>query len=315
MLNPAVMARRNLHIKVDSTAMRITFNSDKSVKEVHYLHNGRPRIAKARLETIIAAGVRSSELLLHSGIGPGGDIANLPVGVDVRNHPLYVTVWTKNVSDVPSANPNDIYEGGAFLPLFPGFTLPNPATELIGPRVFQLIGVNTGPIMVLIGLNIQDQAVGNLFAWNNDPEKFIAENDNVYIGAGGANNLAMAFSLYFDYFCGIAKVFQGAGPGPAIDNSYLMIDPPYSFCFNATLMAGYVDNYSPDHAHHWVKQNRMGIQGDGVSVVNGKGTVHGVSKLRVLDASIIPHSFDGNTQAPAYLIGWTGAGEIIAGRT
>lgn len=315
MLNEAVRARRNLHIHVNATVTRVRFNSDKSVKQVNYLHNGKPRIAKARRETIVAAGVRSPELLLHSGIGPGGKIANLPVGQDVRNHPLYIVIFTKNISDVPSANPNDIYEGGAWLPLAPNFTLPNAATESISPRVYQLIGTNTGALMVLVGLNTQSQAIGNLFTWNNDPLKTVAENDNVYIGNGGANNLAMAFSLYFDYFCGIAKEFQGDGVGPAIDNSYVMIDPPYSFCFNASLMQGYVDSYSPDHAHHWVKQNRMGIQGDGVSVVNGKGTVHGIKGLRVADASIIPHAFDGNTQAPAYLIGWTIAGEILAGRS
>ena len=314
MLNPTVRARRNLRIHLNATATRVRFNSDKSVKEVHYLHNGKPRIAKARRETIVAAGVRSPEFLLHSGIGPGGEIADLPVGADVRNHPIYIATFLKNVSDTPSANPNDIYEGGAWLPLAPNFTLPFPATEPVSPRVYQIIGINAGTVMVLAGINTQDQAVGELFTWNNDPLKFVAENDNVYIGNGGANNLAMALSLYVDYFCGIAKEFQGAGVGPAIDVSYVMIDPPYAFCFNSTLMTDYVNTYSPDHAHHWVKSNRMGIEGDDVSVVNGKGTVHGVKNLRVADASIIPHSFDGNTQAPAYLIGWTIAGEILAGR-
>ena len=53
--------------------------------------------------------------------------------------------------------------------------------------------------------------------------------------------------------------------------------------------------------HHPVGTARMGP--DDMSVVDSELRVHGIGKLRVADASVMPSITTGNTQAPSVLIG------------
>jgi choline dehydrogenase len=46
-------------------------------------------------------------------------------------------------------------------------------------------------------------------------------------------------------------------------------------------------------------------------VVDYRGRVHGVENLIVADDSIVPFTVDGNTSAPAYLIGYTIAQQLL----
>ena len=49
-----------------------------------------------------------------------------------------------------------------------------------------------------------------------------------------------------------------------------------------------------------------------MAVVDSSLRVHGVAKLRVVDASIMPHLVSGNTNAPTMMIGERGADLILA---
>jgi choline dehydrogenase len=58
---------------------------------------------------------------------------------------------------------------------------------------------------------------------------------------------------------------------------------------------------------------RMGAD-PATSVVDNRLRVHGVQGLRVCDASAFPTLIGGNTNAPAILMGWIGAGLIAQDR-
>jgi choline dehydrogenase len=61
---------------------------------------------------------------------------------------------------------------------------------------------------------------------------------------------------------------------------------------------------------HPVGSCRMGA--DGLAVVDDRLRVHGISALRVIDASIMPRITSGNTNAPTYMIAERGAGFLLA---
>jgi choline dehydrogenase len=62
---------------------------------------------------------------------------------------------------------------------------------------------------------------------------------------------------------------------------------------------------------HPVGTCKMGA--DPMAVVDDVLRVHGVDRLRVIDASIMPRITSGNTNAPAYMIAEKGAALILDG--
>ncbi|MEO8820250.1 MAG: GMC oxidoreductase, partial [Ginsengibacter sp.] len=64
-------------------------------------------------------------------------------------------------------------------------------------------------------------------------------------------------------------------------------------------------------AHHFAGTARMG--NDDMSVVDPQLRVHGVNKLRVIDASVMPTLSSGNINAAVLMIGEKGADLVKAG--
>jgi choline dehydrogenase len=51
---------------------------------------------------------------------------------------------------------------------------------------------------------------------------------------------------------------------------------------------------------------------DAQSVVDDRLRVHGIDRLRVIDASIMPRITSGNTNAPTYMIAERGASFVLS---
>jgi choline dehydrogenase len=61
--------------------------------------------------------------------------------------------------------------------------------------------------------------------------------------------------------------------------------------------------------HHAASSCKMGV--DDMAVVDPRLRVHGVDRLRIADASIMPRIVSGNTHAPAMMIGEKAAAMIL----
>jgi choline dehydrogenase len=105
-LHPAV-ARGNVEVLTDTLATRIVFDGERAAG-VEVLRNNTLETVRAEREVIVCAGAyHSPQLLLLSGIGPADELralgieprVDLPVGKNLQDHPIVVIVW---LTDQPS---------------------------------------------------------------------------------------------------------------------------------------------------------------------------------------------------------------------
>ena len=317
-MTPEVRGRENLHILFGATAVQVLFNNHKSAKGVRYIREGKEFVANAAKRVILSTGVNTAQILEHSGIGDAVHLNSIGipviydnpnVGNNMINQQLISTIFLKNTEDLPSSNPADIYEGGAFLPD------PNDEpTEDVSPRRIQIIGANAGSVMAVIVINLQPIESGYTHVRDKDPLRVTASSDRIFVPTNGDTDLSTFVKAVQKYICTIHNEFQGMGNGPTVDSNYYLVDPPLSMCYNETLLTEWVIANAKPHTHHWTSACKMGKAGDGISVVNSKGSVWGVHGLTIADNSILPRNHDGNTVAPAYLVGKIISEEIAAGR-
>lgn len=310
-LSPDVLARPNLHVIERAFVTRVRFDpKTKRANVVEYLRDGRYYEAKPSDAVVIAAGVFSSVILEHSGIGDRTILEDnqIPVVVDNRNvgehmtnHDVLSIVFTKNASDVPSSDPNDIYEGGAWLPTpNPGPGTPPFQLDDATDRRVQVININLPGIVVLAMIDTQPQSRGYTHVYKGpDPLQTIRSSDGIMTDPNNIDRLTYR-NFVRNYARGIHDIFQS--PGPNQDTSYTLINPPLSIIMNDTLIDEWLFENVNSHAHHWTGTVRM-AKTAAEGVCDSRGRVFGVKGLYVTDVSIMPFNHDGNTVAPAIFLG------------
>ncbi|HEX6682006.1 MAG TPA: GMC family oxidoreductase N-terminal domain-containing protein [Candidatus Limnocylindrales bacterium] len=279
-LGPAVRARPNLTIRPGALVDRVHVVNGRAIGVL--LAGGETILGDA---VVLAAGSYGSPaILLRSGIGPGGQVAELPgVGEGLQDHalltlkvtgppgmppPPYQAVVTMHSSGAdPSGAPDLQLLTGAPPPIGP----PTPASE---PTPF-LIGVAL----------LKPLSRGRVWLRSSDPDTppridlgLLTHPDDVVLLREGARHLLRLVAAE-----PLASLIHGEPANPAPDPAD-----------DSTLDAWVASNVVT--YHHPVSTCAMGV------VVDARGAVQGVPGLSVADSSIMPDLPSGNTNLPAMMV-------------
>jgi choline dehydrogenase len=302
-LRENVIDNHQLKVLTKTTALRLIWKKNRAIG-VEILSNGVFRKIYARCGIIVSAGVYTPSFLQGSGIGPKSllDCLSIPtifnnpnVGAHWSNHTILTTVFTANPNDLgtPLDDTAALYTGGAFLPPL--------MIEDMRLRGYQLIGASPKPgVFLIIIIHLQPHSRGLLRVQSSDPLTPPLVDNRYMVDTLDVKAYVLALQKYIKP---IAKSLSD------IDPMYQLISPDPSILDDSDKLSEFVLG-SFDHTHHWQGSCRMGLSAND-SVVDGTGKVFGVKGLYVADDSIAPIMNDGNTQAPAYLIGWQVAHNIL----
>ncbi len=313
-LKPA-LKRPNLAVQTHAHVTRLLWQG-KRATGVAYARNGQAHEAGAKREVILCGGtVNSPQLLLLSGIGPGGHlkslgipvVGDLPgVGENLQDH-LIVAVSYQCTRPVSMAGAeslanllqyllfkrgmltSNIAEAGGFVKTRPDLAAPD-LQFTFGPVYYlnhgftrpEDHGLSIGPTL------IRPQSRGSISLRSPDPlappaiepNYFSADDDLRVLIEGVRLGRRLGQAKAFDPFRG-AEVY----PGPAAQDDEAIAEYIRETC---------------ETLYHPVGTCKMGT--DTMAVVDPRLRVRGVEGLRVVDASIMPTVTGGNTNAPTIMI-------------
>lgn len=315
------LARGNVQVFTDTLALRILFDGRRAIG-IEYEQNGEAHQAHARREVLLTAGaINSPQLLLLSGIGPAAELRDLGitvvhdlpgVGRRLNDHPDTVVQYLckKPVSLYPWTTApgkwwigarwfvshdglaaSNHFEAGAFIRSRAGVEHPDLQLTFM-PLAVQPGSVDLVPehaFQIHIDL-MRPTSLGSVTLKSADPRQpprilfnyLKTEQDRADMRAGARlvreiiGQPAMA-------------AFKGA---ELVPGAHAQSDEALDTWARSVTETGY-------HASGTCK---MGPVGDPQAVVDPQLRVHGLTGLRVVDASITPIIVSGNTNAPTVMI-------------
>lgn len=307
-LHPA-LHRPNLRVETGVLAHELLFDAERCIG-VRVEQNGVIRDLYAAREVIVCAGTYGSpQLLLLSGIGPVSELQQhglsprrvLPgVGQHLQNHVLTGVVhpWA---TELPRSalNHSEAY-------LYAQSGLPAPSASPDAPDIqinlvtlpFDLEQRDAQPSTVTMVVGLTDPASqGQVTLRDRDPRSRVRLDPGYLSHSADLPRLAFGVRLARRLFA-----------APALST---MVDPELLPGGNVPDSA--LDAYLPDHTdsyHHPVGTCRMGTGPD--AVVDSELRVHGLSGLRVIDASVMPRITRGNIHAAVLAIAEKGSALLLA---
>jgi choline dehydrogenase len=238
-----------------------------------------------------------------SGVGPADELRrvgipvifnNPNVGKHLANHTIIAAVFSTNPNDppIPPDDPNAHLIAGAFLP--------DPA---IGAdkmrRAIQIEPFFSGNLIVGIS-PIQPKSRGTVRIQANDPLKIELGDEEFLDNPADVLLLKNTFKVYIK---NIAARLND------IDPKYKLLSPTLDIINDDVQLDNFIRQNLSLTFHEQSTLRMARSEDDGV--VNFRGEVFGVNNLIIPDNSIIPFVVDGNTSAPAYLIGLTIAQQLL----
>ena len=314
-LRPA-QKRPNLEVVTGALVSGVEISDGVATGVRYSRRRGGERVAQAGREVILAAGaIGSPQLLLLSGVGPSAQLCaldipvvhDLPgVGENLQDHPYVVCVW-----DVPGGGSladaekpkalleyllrhsgplsSSVAEAFAFVRSRPG--LPAPDLQFhFAPAYFVDNGfeeydghaVSMGPVLV------KPRARGWVRLRSNDPAakpriltNSLADEEDVAALVAGVR---------------LSREIAAAGPFAEVLGRELF---PGGEVDTDDALAADVRRRT-ELLYHPVGTCRMGS--DAEAVVSPELRVHGLERLRVVDASVMPAIPNGNTNAPTIMV-------------
>jgi choline dehydrogenase len=322
-LHPA-MNRPNLTIQTNAQATRLLFDNLRVSGVAYIQEGGDPQQVNVGREVILCGGaINSPQLLLLSGIGRADHLqamgipvlVDLPgVGQNLQDHldvPVAIAASEPVTLKPHSAAAEIEYrhfqkgdltsngpEAGAFLRTTPDLPMPDLQFHFSPSSRAELADPGRYPHAFIIwpGLLLPESR-GYIELRSPDPlahpviqPNYLSEEQDVEVLLQGVKlGRKMAQSRAFERF--IAQVVL---PDPAIEDENILRD---------------FIRHTATTIYHPVGTCKMGV--DPLAVVDPQLRVYGVEGLRVADASIMPTIINGNTNAPAIMIGEKAADMIL----
>ncbi|SCF13287.1 Choline dehydrogenase [Micromonospora haikouensis] len=290
-LEPA-RARANLVVRSDATVRRLRISGGR-VTAVEYLRAGEARCATSEREVVLCAGaVASPQLLLLSGIGPAEQlrghgisvVVDLPgVGENLHDH-IQVAVSYPTAGSHPLSPESNLGEAGGFISSRPG--LPAPDIQLSFAPMLGLNhardlggGFTIGPAVT------RPSSRGRMWLRSADPDEHPCLDPRYLSDPMDLETLVE----------GVRIAQEIAETSPLAD----LITTAPQWPATRREREQFV-RASAQTQFHPVGTCRFGT--DRLAVVDPRLRVHGVSGLRVADASVIPTMVTGNVQAAVFAV-------------
>ena len=326
-----VRDRTNLTVLTGAAVQRIVLKGNVATG-VDVVVNGEPRTFDASREVILSAGsLNSPQVLMLSGIGPGEELqrhgiktqVEIPgVGLNLQDH-FYVHGSYRSTPDssynLELSGIRKYLEGARYLLTHKGYLAlgssqvgafvksrpDEPYADLqisFRPMTFTYepggeCEVDRKPGMGVSAYLLRPRATGTVTLRSSNPSDPAVFKPNFLTNEDDNNAMIAGVKMIRQIMSAepiASRVIEEEIPGPLVKTDEQIL------CWME--MTG-------NSAHHQAGTCKMGR--DHLAVVDERLRVRGVERLRVADASIMPHLTSGNTNAPSIMIGVKAADMIL----
>jgi choline dehydrogenase len=325
-----VRSRPNLIVRSGVLVQRVIFDGDTAVG-VEVLEDGKLRRIVAAREVILSGGaINSPQLLMLSGVGPGEHlqqhgiqiVRDLPgVGQNLQDHFYVHTGWRSTKESSYNANLTGLWkywEGLKYLLTRKGYL------ALGSSQVAAFVKSHSDESYADLQISFRPMS----FEYHPDGRALVENKPGlgvsvyqlrpktmgaVTLRSARAADKAVCTPHFLTDEYDIRAMISGIKQIREI-----MSTEPIKSQIVAEMVPG-PGVQSDEDIHHFMEEtgNSAHHQGgtckmgkDGMAVVDARLRVYGLNRLRVVDASIMPHLTSGNINAPTIMIGVKG-GEMI----
>lgn len=327
-----VRVRFNLKLETRALACRVLFDGRRACG-IEYEHAGERKQSFCRREVLLAGGaINSPQLLQLSGVGPGALLQELGlpvihdlagVGTNLHDHLSSRIVYRchpalTTVNEIYHSWSRRLIEGARYLFQRRGLLMmaggpvglfARTRPELAAPDVqYHFLAwslerpggaMHEFPGCTLSCIPCRPESRGYLRIRSPDPHETPSIQPNYLATEHDRACLVAGLKL-------AAALMRQAPLAPLLEQPYLPEHSPDSD-------AGWLEHAAENSGTgaHPVGSCKMGHGPD--AVVDAQLRVHGIERLRVIDASIMPSVVSGNTNAAAIMIGEKGADLVLHG--